>query len=292
MSEEMGGGAPAGAPAGAEAPGGGAPAGAAAISGGEGGGNGGGEPSWRDTLPDALKADPSLQNFADVSALAQGYIDTKKTATARVPDFKTDDGLKLFADAVRPAEATAYEIPVPDGEPSVLADNFRAFAHEIGMPPAWAKATAEFNNAQVAAARQAEEAASEKEVAELKSTMGADKYDAALEATRAMLPQLGVELAPDDLAKLDMKLGSANLLKFMFELSARVGDPAPIEGGGGAGVGNAMTPDQAQARWDVAQKDPDWRAKAQKDGTPESAEYKWLNMLIARGKAQRPKNPA
>jgi hypothetical protein len=258
--------------------------------GGGGGGGGGAAPSWRDSLPDTLKADASLANFADIGALAAGYVETKRLATARVPDFKTDDGLKVFADAVRPADAAGYDIPVPEGHPTQLADAFRAFAHERGMPPGWAKETAEFFNTQSAALIEAETAASQADVDKFKAEMGATKFGAKLEAVQRMLPQLGVTLDDADLTKLDAKLGSGNLLKFLFAIHDRIGDPAPIGEGGGEGGGGmslSMTPEQAKETWDQKRADPAWRKAAKTAGSPEAKEFTRLSNLITAGRAAK-----
>ncbi|MCP3730434.1 hypothetical protein M9978_08330 [Sphingomonas sp. MG17] len=269
-------------------------AGAAAIAGaggGEGTGgqaSGGAAPSWRDDLPETIRGDASLANFADIGALAQGYIETKRTASERIDGYKTDEGLKKFGEIVRPATAADYEISVPDGFPTKKADAFRDFAFGIGMPPQWAKAIVDFNNEQDADDLRAAEEASQADVDQLRNTMGADKFDTSLQAVRQMLEKSGVELAAEDMAHLDTKIGSSNLLKWMFDMAARVGDPGPVEGAGGAsGGGQAMTPEAASSRWDVAVKDANWRKQAQIKGTPEFAESERLQNLIAQGRARK-----
>jgi len=269
-------------------------AGAAAIAaggGGDGGQGGGAAPSWREALPEALRGEASFVNFADVGALAQGYLDTKRTATERLDSYKTDDGLKKFGEIVRPAAAADYEIPVPDGQDATMAEAFRAFAHETGLPPQWARGVAEFYNGKLAEAAAAAEQASQVEVDQLRQTMGAEKFNAGLQSVRQMLEISGVELPADDMAALDAKLGSGNLLKFMFNMAARVGDPAPVEGAGaaaGAGSGmGAMTPEQANARWNVAVQDANWRKQSLIAGTPEHKEAARLQNLIVQGRAKQ-----
>jgi hypothetical protein len=263
--------------------------------GGEGGNGGeGGGASWRDALPDDLKGNAALANFADIPSLAKGYVETKALATSRQVDYSTPEGLKVFADAVRPAEASAYEISGDaDGNATALGDAFRAFAHERGMPAGWVKDIDGFFNAQAGAAIAAQNAASVKEVDTLKGQLGAAKFDAQLAKVQAMLPKFGVELSEQDLTQLDLKLGSGNLLRFMFEMADRVGDPAPIDGAqGGETGGGAMTPEQAQAKWNELNKDAAWRAEAMKDGTAQNKEYQRLqNLIIAGRSAARAKKP-
>lgn len=280
---------------GAGGEGGGAAMVAIAGAGGAGGETGAATPSWRDTLPDDLKGDSSLGNFTDIEALARGYIETKRTATARVEGYRTDDGLRQLGLTLRPADAADYEIPVVDEAGHSMAEAFRAFAFETGMPPQWAKGVAEFHNAQMAAAIKAEEDASQADVDAFKAQIGAEKFNAGLESVRQLLKTAGVEMAEEDITRLDAKIGSSNTLKALFHVAALVGDPAPVDGGENPGGGNgfgAMTPEQAQTRWSEVQKDPAWRAEAKKPGTPQYREYQRLNTIIAQGRAKQAAKPS
>lgn len=265
--------------------------GAALLNGGGGGGQGGGA-SWRDALPDDLKSNASLANFDDIAALAKGYVDTKAAATARAVDYTTPEGLKVFTDAVRPADAAAYEISVgEDGKPTALGEAFRAFAHERGIPAPWVKDLDGFFKAQGEAAINAANAASVREVDTLKGQMGAAKFDEKLQTVKAMLPKLGVQLSEEDMNRLDLKIGSGNLLKFMFEVADRVGDPAAIDGAQGAQHGaGALSPAQAQAKWDELKKDAEWRKEARREGTPQNKEYMRLQGIITAGRQSSQQN--
>lgn len=248
--------------------------------------------SWRDSLPDALRNDEILSRYESVEAVAQGLVEAQRQARSR---YNSDEGIRAFGDANRPQDAAAYEIPVIEGGPTSLADSYRQFAHEIGMPPAWAKAHAEWLNQITTADIEAANRASQADVDGFKSEFvrqfGENAWDAKVKAGADVLKQFGVQLDEQDLAQLDAKLGSSNLIKFLFEVSDRVGDPKPIGvETGGAGMPTSMTPDQAKARYDQAIKDSDWRTKAKQAGTQEHAEYLRLNALISAGKrtAQRP----
>lgn len=269
--------------------GGAAAAAALAAAGGGAGGDGGGA-SWRDTLPDDLKGHASLANFNDPAALAKGYIDTKAALTARpIVDYTTPEGMKAFTDAVRPAAATDYEIPLRDGETdTALADAFRGFAHQTGMPAEWVKGTAEFFNTQAQAAIEASNAASQKEVDTLKAEMGAGKFAEALAKVNAMLPKMGVQLSEEDMNKLDLKIGSKNLLLFMMATADRVGEPGPINDAlGGGGGGGSLTPAQAEAKWQENIKSKPWRDQAKIEGTAEHKESVRLQGIMTAGRAAK-----
>lgn len=253
-------------------------------------------PSWRDGLSEGLRGDASLANFQNLDQLAQGYIETKRTATSRVPaPGDTPESIKAFTDAIRPADAAVYEIAVPEGMPREFADGFRAKAHELGLQPWQVKGIVEWNNGYLA--KDAEtRAASEKE-----------KYDAGMAAIEAFkrgyqgdfgqklqavaewLPKLGLDLPEEDQTAMEQRFGSDKVLKFLFAMHDRVGDlKLPSDGGGGGdgGIGGT-SPAQAEARQKELYKDAAWRAKAMVEGSAEHAEDQRLTRLVVQGRMQR-----
>lgn len=247
------------------------------------------EAVWQDSLPDDMKEIDDLRRIGSIPDLAKAYLDTKRHATSRMPrPGDTEESFKLFADALRPESADVYEIDVPEGMSSEFADSFRAKAHELGIPPQWVKPLVEWNNEFVSAGLAKENAASQESVDAFKKSYGAG-FDEKMDKVRAWLPRMGVDLSEEDMAQLDVKMGSGNLLSFMFQIHDRVGDmdlPGGGEGQGGAGFG-AMSPAQAETTWNEKVKDPSWRAKAKIEGSAEHAESQRLNRLIAQGRVNR-----
>ena len=82
-------------------------------------------PSWRDTLPEDVRNDPSLKDFKDAGGLAKSYIATKAMVGTKSaipgPDAK-------------PEEIAAYRkaIGVPDAP-----TGYKVKAHEIMAHPEW-----------------------------------------------------------------------------------------------------------------------------------------------------------
>lgn len=76
--------------------------------------------NWRDALPDALKADPSLASFKDVSSLADSFVKTKALVGASVrppgPDASAEDK-KAFREKMQ--KAAPELIYAPEGDPEV-----------------------------------------------------------------------------------------------------------------------------------------------------------------------------
>ena len=215
---------------------------------------------------------------------------TKALASSKVPmPGDTPESFKAFADAVRPADATIYEIGVPEGMPTEFADGFRKLAHDIALLPHQAKAIADWNNETVGADLQRKSDASAADLAEFKSDFNkaGGNFDQKLDALRAWLPNMGVRMEPEALAELDSTIGSANLMRMMFELHDRVGDLPSLPGNEIPPGMGAMSPAQAEARQQELYKDASWRAKAQVAGSPEDKENQRLTALVAQGRYQQ-----
>lgn len=247
--------------------GGGAPGGGAAA------------PDWMSSLPDDLKADPTLQRYGDVEKLARGAIDLKRQASSRVilPGEGADEAAwNNFYNAIgRPETADKYEIPVPDGADTRIADAFRPVAHKLGLTAAQAKGIVEFNNSQVADQLAEFTRSSEAELAEFKKST--PEYDAKLARAKSLAKDLGV--TPEVADALDVKLGTTNLMKFFFNLADRAGEHGRIDGED-PNLGGSTDPSKDL---DAKMKDADWRAKVKIPGTPERAEY---DRLLAAARAQ------
>ncbi|GAA0749558.1 hypothetical protein [Sphingomonas trueperi] len=207
---------------------GGAPAGAAA-------------PEWMASLPDELKGDATLSRYASLEELARGHVEARKVASSRVvlPSGDDDAAWSKFGETLRPADPSEYAIGLPEGvDPAgpaaKFADAFRAKAHEIGLPPRWAKALADWNNEFVAKDIAERNSASE---AELKAFKGATPdYDAKLASAQGLFKSLGLDEAV--VTELDVRLGTGNLMKLAFGLAEKFGEPVRVDPDGkGAGLG-------------------------------------------------------
>jgi len=103
-------------------------------------------PTWRDSLPDDLKADKSLESFKDVGALAKSYVETKKMVGAKaaptVPGAQaTPEEIKAWRSALGVPETPAGYTPKAHplmAHPEWNKEAQGAFlklAHELHMPP-------------------------------------------------------------------------------------------------------------------------------------------------------------
>lgn len=147
-------------------------------------------------IPENLRGHEAFAGYKAMSELWQGHIDltTKAkdlegrlaTAIPKLEDNATDEQKAAYKVAMGiPLKAEDYEIPVPEGESTELADGFRQFAAEKGLPKDVAKSTVEWWNSIVA--KQQETYAKELQTRSeaVKTKWGAD-YNKNAETVKAM----------------------------------------------------------------------------------------------------------
>lgn len=93
------------------------------------------EATWRDTLPDDLKNEPSLQVFADVGTLAKSYVHAAKSIGADkiVKPSKhatPDDWKKVFKELGVPEEKD-YKLEFAEEEKGQIDEKFTEFFKQI-----------------------------------------------------------------------------------------------------------------------------------------------------------------
>lgn len=261
---------------------GGAAGAGAGGAGGDGGAGGGDQAAaWLAGLPEDIRSDPNLTRYGNFEAMARGHLEARKAIGApKLPG--ADTALEQFDafHAVRPAEASAYDITVPEGYGTEYADGFRAVAHEVGLHPSQVGKLVAFNNSAIAAQMAAAETAANAEVDAFKAEVAKSggNFDAQLGNVAAMLERHGLGDEAQTMAALtaiQTQLGSGGALKLLFGLASAFGEPAIPPTGDAtfdAAIGS-MTADQATEKRRQLQKDPEWRKKAQTPGTAERAQY-------------------
>jgi hypothetical protein len=110
--------------------------------------------NWRDTLPEELKNDPTLQNLNDVESLAKTVIHQQKMIGSRIPMPKNDEEkAELYGKLGRPEEASKYEVEVPETHQQYFQDEsmneFKNVAHKIGLNNEQVKALLDFQIAEI-----------------------------------------------------------------------------------------------------------------------------------------------
>lgn len=248
----------AGAAAGAGASGGEAGAGVAGAGGGEGGAPA--TPEWLATLPEELRGDATLSRYKTVDDLARGHVEAHKVAKSKVmlPGADADDAAwAQFGQQLRPAEAKDYDIPVPEGDDGAFAEKFKAKAHEIGLPPRWAKALAEWQNGEMSESLQAIDQQRNSEVEAFKAST--PDYQRKLSAAEGLLKELG--WSEDDVSAIERQHGAAKTLDLFFKLGDRFGEAARVDGDGKPiGLGGGDTAN-AREQLKVLDASEEFRAK-------------------------------
>ncbi len=108
--------------------------------------------NWRDSLPDDIKDHQSLQNIADVGALAKTMIHAQSMVGAeKIPvpgKWATDDDWEqVYSKLGRPEAADGYELDLGEGEvDEEFVGAFRDAAHKAGLTPRQAQQLAGWYN--------------------------------------------------------------------------------------------------------------------------------------------------
>ncbi len=212
-------------------------------------------PTWRDTLPEDIKADPSLSTIPDVPTLAKNFLATKALTGKKAYDLPADDwkpeqwkawhatvGVPETPDKYFIPEAAALE---KSGVPAEVLKSAHAKFHEAGLTPRQAKALVDWyvgdatkGQEMLSTTRAAEKAQTE---AALKQEFG-DKYEAKLGLVKSFLSQYG---SPELLAWAE-QTGAGNNAGFVKAM-VKAGE-ALLEDSSRKGTTMASSPDVAMAQ--------------------------------------------
>tara|TARA_R100001082_G_scaffold111005_2_gene92835 strand:- start:130 stop:972 length:843 start_codon:yes stop_codon:yes gene_type:complete len=180
---------------------------------------------WRDTLPEELRNDPTLQNYKDVESLAKTVVHQQKMIGNRIPIPKTEEEkAELYNKLGRPEEPSKYEVSVPEDYQQYFREEsmneFRNVAHKIGLNNEQVKALMDFQVNEINQQSQGYESsmAMQREEAEqnLKQEWGYD-YDKNVQAALRAVSVYGDEQVQE---LLNTELGNNPALIKMF---ARLG---------------------------------------------------------------------
>ena len=110
--------------------------------------------SFRESLPEDLRNNPSLKNFNDIGGLAKSYVHAQRMIGAdkiALPNQNStdEDWTTVYNKLGRPQESTGYEITVPD---FFEEQGFKNAIHGAGLNQNQAQKISEYMNAQQTAA--------------------------------------------------------------------------------------------------------------------------------------------
>lgn len=245
---------------------GGAGSGDVGGAGGAGGGNAGGgagsgagagsATSWRDTLPDDIKGNATLNKFNDIPSLAKSYIEMQgiigKKGVFPPGDKATPEQWQSFFKSMGQPDLDKFEIKAPEGKKLVpeMADGFKKLAHENGLMPQQAQKLLDWYIGQEDAAQGARSTAAKTKAAEmqegLKKEWG-DGYDKQVALAKLAVKDVGGE----DFAKYLESSGLGNdtqVIRLMSKVGALLGEDKLRGDGGGGSFG--QTPAEIQGEID------------------------------------------
>lgn len=254
-----------------------------------GAGAAGGEPvagdRWQDKfLPETMRADASLALYRDIPAAAQALIDTKRMVGERFALPKDGDAASFdeFAGRLRPAEASAYDLKVPDGQDKAFADAMKPVLHKAGLHPAQAAILNEGWNQHILDQASQLRQTNVDQLTAMELEMGSAAYNQRLLAVDAMFEASGVD-SDKITSALEQVKGGGEALKALFALAEKTGELAKV--GGDEALLNAglLTKAAATAQYKTLLNDKEFLAKAEVKGSPEAKRWDAIAVAMAKG---------
>lgn len=175
--------------------------------------------SWLESLPDELRADPTLANVKDVPTLAKSYLDSQRYigSAIRIPgeDAGAEDWAKfderlakvpgitrlpkegeswdgVYAKLGRPESPDKYQVQRAEGiaRDEAAEKSFLADAHKHGLTNSQAQAVLGYFDGMVSKAQQSRQAEAQQHAETLKAEWGA-AFEAKLQASARAAMQYG-----------------------------------------------------------------------------------------------------
>jgi hypothetical protein len=231
-------------------------------------------PNWRESLPEDIRAEPSLGTVRDLPGLVKQYVSAQKMIgrdkVVLPGEHATEAEVRAFYQRLGvPEDPKGYKFDAPQLPEGVALNEkldgwFREAAHKHGLTPKQASALyAEFNGLQAGEfgeRQQAEQATIAEAEAALKKEWG-KAFDSKLELAKRAVTTFGAQEAID-------KLGLGNHPDFV-RMMARVGEA--ISEDKLVKAGSAMTPVDAQSQINAIMGDP--KHPYHQPGHPQHGEF-------------------
>lgn len=209
--------------------------------------------NWKDSLPDDLKADPSLSSILDIQSLAKSYVHGQKMIGKDkiiIPDkFATEeDWQKVYQKLGLPESPDKYEFKAPEGMDEDFVKGFKELAVKNGILPKQADKLFEFYNSHVEKVISTNEAENkrvfEESVNGLKKEWG-QAFDRKLQAASGLFNQI----ADEDSKKVFNETGIGNnpsVIKLFAKIAEQMGEDKFVQANNLGSMG--VTPAEAQQK--------------------------------------------
>lgn len=192
---------------------------------------------------------------------AEKYIGTPADKLLRLPDWDKADKAELdqFYNKIgRPNDPKDYNIQVPDGFPTDVAESARTKFHEIGLNSRQADALIKWNDEMIAQSVENGSAAQQQQARDQEASLRAEwghAYDKQIATAKHAAASIG--LTADKIDALEMALGYDGVMKMMVEIGGKIGEASYISGSGTTQLG-PMTPAQAVTKLASLRDDKAW----------------------------------
>lgn len=231
------------------------------------------EPTWRDTLPEEMKSEPSLQLIADIPMLAKSYLHSQKMVGADKilkpsKHATADDWKKTFKDLGVPDEKD-YKLDFNDQEKTVIDQQFAEFFQKLSAQeqlfPDKAKKvlmeSAKFIKTAEEARQNGVKLENEKALTALKDEWGA-AYDIKTQQANLAFKTFGKDIPELDAFLVKSGLGNNPAVIKMFAAVGETLKEGKIINSSPSGGAGPLTPKEAQVKIDQImgrpQTDPFW----------------------------------
>lgn len=213
-------------------------------------------PTWRDTLPEDLRKEPSLANINDVASLAKGYVHAQRLVGADKilkprDDWKPEQWSEFYKSIGRPEKPEEYEFQTPEGfkpDEASMAE-WRKRLYDLGLTKTQAKRMVEeFWKEQTSALQKHQKLQEERLQTweqETKNLFG-NRFDEAVNLSRYALKEFGSK----ELIDLLEESGFGNhpqVVQFFSKVGQAMAERSPAGGPGSGARSVTMAPEQAQA---------------------------------------------
>jgi hypothetical protein len=205
-------------------------------------------------------ADPSVERLANSYRNLEKLVGAEKAGRVVElpgPDADPDTMSSFYNRLGRPEAADKYTVPegVEVSEQRLEAARSKAF--ELGITDKQFQNLVQWDAEFVGEVQQQSQAerqqAAQKAEAELRNEWGG-AYDQRIEAVNRTATSLG--MTKEQLSGLRDSMGPSAAMKFVYDLSSKLGEDAPPgEGGGTPEGGSALTPEAANAEWNRLRND-------------------------------------
>lgn len=232
------------------------------------------------------------KGYTSLEEAIKGHRNAEKAIGAGRLALPKDEADTAGWDAVykaigRPDKPEDYKIAeilgVKEGEQvPEFGTKFASLAHQIGLNPRQVKALAEFNQGEIAATKEAEEAAfTTRAAAEIEELQGAQGWGASFKANLAIakgaMAQFG--FSRERVQELERGMGTKGVLEHFLELGKRIGEDG-FTGGGDRKLGGYTAEQAAEAKKNFMT-NPELVAKLRAKEPSAVAEWSKINAALA-----------